>query len=143
MAVDSGTCTIYCNNKGALIAAFGHKRPTPRWTCYDIVRKIRQATTISKIQWKHQHIKGHQDNSTAFQSLSHFAQGNFLADHFASQQTSSNHTITATSPRRRKIWSMTVNHKDITGNIHKRVKDALFKPAMSLRWMTTFGIDST
>jgi len=32
-----GTCTVYCDNKGALGAAFGHKRPTPRWSSYDLI----------------------------------------------------------------------------------------------------------
>jgi hypothetical protein len=40
--VTTGSCTIYCDNKGALSAIFGHRRPTPRWSSYDLVRQIRQ-----------------------------------------------------------------------------------------------------
>lgn len=36
--ITTGSCTLYCDSKGALHAAFGSKRPTPRWTSYDLVQ---------------------------------------------------------------------------------------------------------
>jgi hypothetical protein len=41
MKITSGTCKLYCVNKGALSASFGHKWPHPQWSSYD------QETTTS------------------------------------------------------------------------------------------------
>jgi hypothetical protein len=59
--ITSGVCTLICDNKGALCAAFGVKRPTPRWSSYDIVRQIRHSLSNTPIVWKYKHVKGHQD----------------------------------------------------------------------------------
>jgi len=45
--INQGTCTLYCDNKGALLAAFGGKRPTPRWDSYDLLR-INECGIINK-----------------------------------------------------------------------------------------------
>jgi hypothetical protein len=88
LGVSTGSCTIYCDNKGDLQASFGHKRPTPRWSSFDVVRRIRQELSTSPITWHHHHVKGHQDSSIPFQNSSYIASGNVLADHFATQPSS-------------------------------------------------------
>jgi hypothetical protein len=40
----NGQCSLYCDSEGALSAAFDSKQPTPWWTSFDLVMKIRQAT---------------------------------------------------------------------------------------------------
>lgn len=78
--ITGGLCTIYCDNKGALAASFGSKRPVPRWSSYDLVSMIHYQLQLSPIQWRPQHIRGHQDTSNPFRDLSLAAQGNVLAD---------------------------------------------------------------
>ena len=61
--VTEGECTMYCDNKGVLYAAFGWKDLNPQWASYDLVCLIRYLSK-SKITWKQgQHIKGHQDTN--------------------------------------------------------------------------------
>ena len=39
--IKEGTCTIGCDNKGALSSSFGWKKPRPKWSLYDLVCMIR------------------------------------------------------------------------------------------------------
>lgn len=118
-----GKCTLYCDNKGALAASFGHKRPTPRWTSYDLV---------------HQHIKGHQDSSSDFSKLSYPAQGNVLADHFATRAYEDDDTqYTKQIPY---PWRLEINNKYVSGDISRRLKTEIFRPIMTQRWATIFGL---
>jgi hypothetical protein len=80
VGLTSGQCTLFCDSKGALCAAFGSKRPTPRWSSFDLVRRIRDAVHESPITWKFHHVKGHQDDTYQFQSLDSIAQGNVIVD---------------------------------------------------------------
>lgn len=84
--IQRGRCTIYCDSKGALSAAFGHKRPTPRWTSYDLVRRIRAVIKTSPIKWRGEHVKGHQDNFKKFEHLSNTAKSNVIVDYLALEQ---------------------------------------------------------
>jgi hypothetical protein len=61
--ISQGSCTIYCDSKGALAASFGAKHPTPRWSSFDLVYSIKQALHNSPITWKYVHVKGHQDKN--------------------------------------------------------------------------------
>lgn len=115
--ISSGTCTFYCDNKGALTASFGHKRPIPRWASYDLVRHMRTALAMSPIKWIHRHKKGHQDTSTNFQHLTYYTQGNVLADWYASQAHESNDLFNI--QQLSQPWSLRVDNEIITGNIHK------------------------
>jgi ribonuclease HI len=137
----TGRCTIYCDNKGALLASFGHKRPTPRWSSYDLVRRIRHALLVSPITWHYQHIKGHQDTAKHFSQLSNNAQGNVLADHFATLA----HTATAPTLQCKSTssWTLAINEEAIGGDIHKRLQTAIFKPLMTQRWSKIFGLPAT
>lgn len=134
----SGLCTVYCDNKGALIAAFGHKRPTPRWSCFDLVTRIRRALLASPIQWKHQHVKGHQDNHSSFSHLPYDAKGNILADYFATKAYDNiyQECLPGSSPP----WTLTINDEMVSGNIHQKIKTAIFKPLMTHRWASLFKI---
>jgi hypothetical protein len=67
--ITNGTCTLYCDSKDALYAAFGHKRPTPRWSSFDLVVQIRRALITSNIKWIYKHVKGHQDAHYKFHQL--------------------------------------------------------------------------
>ena len=57
------------DNKGAIAAAFGWKRPNPRWSCYDMVSMIRYHIKNLLIKWKCKHVKGHQDSKVKFEEL--------------------------------------------------------------------------
>jgi len=91
--VPEGGCTMYCDNKGALCAAFGWKDPNPQWASYDLVCLIRYHLAKSKIKWKGQHIKGHQDTTTPYDELDIIAQGNVDADHYAAIEMNINRTV--------------------------------------------------
>lgn len=65
--------------------AFGHKQPTPWWTCFDLAMHIRKALLESPIQWKYYHVKGHQDTYSNFSHLPYNAKGNIFTDHFATK----------------------------------------------------------
>jgi hypothetical protein len=86
--ITKGSCTLICDSKGVLCAAFGTKRPTPRWSSYDLVRKIREALQASPITWRYKHIKGHQDGHQRFENLDPLVQGNVLVDHLATMKRS-------------------------------------------------------
>jgi hypothetical protein len=83
--VESGRCTLHCDSQGALLAAFGYKHPTPCWASYDLLWKIRQAIKTSPIKWAYQHVLGHQDNSSACETLSPITQGNIIVDYLANE----------------------------------------------------------
>lgn len=69
--VTSGQCTVYCDGKGALSAAFGNKMPTPKWSSYDLVLKIRISIRASPIHWKSAHVKGRQGKCTTRANWAH------------------------------------------------------------------------
>lgn len=128
--VGKGRCTIYCDNKGALNAVFGHKRPTPRWLSFDLVRQLRHAVKYAPIMWKCQHVKGHQDNTGSFTSLDSFAQENVIVDHLANLQRDKT-VIDKTSSQN---WVSTINGRSVGGNLDSRLMEAIFRPAMMQRW---------
>jgi hypothetical protein len=135
-----GSCKIYCDNKGALAAAFGSKRPTPRWASYDIVHLIRRYIRESPIRLQGIHIKGHQDTSVPFHQLPYPAKGNVLADTLAStalrQLPSRNISLTPPGP-----WSLALQGGLIGGNVHHQIKQAIYRPLMEKRWTTLFGLE--
>jgi hypothetical protein len=135
--VGKGICTIHCDNKGALSAVFGHKRPTPRWASYDLVRQLRQAVASAPIVWKYKHVKGHQDNAISFSHLDSSAQGNVIADHLATVQQEKD-PCTNQTPQN---WVPTINGRMIGGNLDSRLKAAIYSPAMKQRWGKIFGIE--
>jgi hypothetical protein len=81
-----GKCTAGCDNKGALVASFGWKYPTPRWASYDLVRMIRHHLALLPIQWEGQYVKGHQEDSTKEEELDKWALANILAYTNATQE---------------------------------------------------------
>lgn len=133
--ITHGSCTLYCDNKGALIASFGHKRPTPRWSSYDLVWRIRHALRESTISWKYAHVKGHQDTKIAFPNLDYIAQGNVIVDYLASQQRQ-------VSPPRysTQAWVPEVNGIPVAGNTESQLMEQIYRPLMKERWGTLFGI---
>lgn len=133
----AGTCTLYCDSKGALSAAFGHKRPTPRWASYDLVRRIRSSIAESTINWKCKHVKGHQDSNMSFSLLSMEAKCNVIVDHLASKQLEKG---TQRDVDHRLPWNLRIDNVSITGNITKRIKEEIYRPLMSRRWSSLLSI---
>ena len=135
--VTSGSCTLYCDSKGALFAAFGHKRPTPKWASYDLVRKIRNAVANSPIKWKFGHIKGHQDANCSFEKLDSLAQGNIIVDYLASQALASCPRSSLTSVPN---WLPVAHGQIISGELASQVRHIIYKPLMIDMWARKFGI---
>jgi RNase H. len=122
--IKEGSCTLYYNSKRALYAAFGQKRPTPWWTSFDLVTKIRRAIAASPITWYHIHIKGHQDKQTSFQRLDYFAKGNVIVDHLASVylRNGSHQQYIVPQP-----WFPSINNQQINGNLHQQLRYNIYK----------------
>ena len=81
--IEDGTCTMICDNKGALASAFGYRHINPRWKCYDLLCMIRFHIANSPIKWKHRHVKGHQDDSVPYDELDVISQANVDVDNLA------------------------------------------------------------
>ena len=135
--IKNGTCTMYCDNKGALSASFGHKKPTPRWSSYDLVRQIRQAIFISPIRWKHQHVLGHQDEGEDFLRLDPMAQGNVMVDFLASSHLQHSSINTPFEPL---PWTPYIGPKVICGNIEKTLLIDIYRRPMIQFWSRKLNI---
>jgi hypothetical protein len=136
--VTKGTCTIYCDNKGALQASFGHKRPTPRWSSYDVVQSIRHEISTSPITWHFHHVKGHQDSLLPFPQLPYPAQGNVLADKVATMAYAS--TPGQVPLTRQEPWTLAIGADRIVGDLPRRMMTCIYKPIMTDRWGKIFHI---
>jgi hypothetical protein len=134
----SGRCTLSCDSKGALSAAFGHKQPTPRWSSFDLVRQIRNLIRISPILWGYKHIKGHQDAHRPFKDLDCLAQGNSIVDHLASNKLKEQ----LVNPRMPKphTWLPCIGGKVIRGDLSSRIRYGVFRPMMEDRWLHMTGV---
>jgi hypothetical protein len=137
--ITAGKCKMYCDNKGALSASFGWKTPNPRWSCYDIVSLIRLQLAISPIKWEGIHIKGHQDDHTAYDDLDYIAQGNVDADRYAEAEME---IFRAISPHKIDGTPWTIKHqgKIIAGNTEKRIRKAIHESKMQEVWRKKFGL---
>ena len=137
--ISEGLCTMYCDNKGALSAAFGWKHPNPRWASYDLVCLIRYHLSQSPIKWKAQHIRGHQDKNTAYEELDIIAQGNVDADRYAAIEMEVNRPVD-----QRVIigapWELKQNGKRIVGDIEKRIRNTIHEREMQEYWRKKFSI---
>lgn len=135
--ISQGSCTIFCDSKGALAASFGSRQPTPNWASFDLVHSIKQALDVSPIQWKCVHVKGHQDKSTNFEHLDPSAQGNVIVDHLASKclREAGRRPVTPTVN-----WKLTVNGKLISGNFDKRLYKEIYRPKMMEKWTSLFKL---
>jgi hypothetical protein len=130
--VHDGTCTLYCDNKGALAASFGHKRPHPSWSSYDLVWKIRRALLRSQIVWRFKHVYGHQDKLATFQSLDFIAQGNVIVDHLAT------HYDLGHSSYGNQLWTPIIQGTVIGGSVEKQLTHMIHRPLMIDRWTSLF-----
>ena len=132
-------CTVLCDNKGALMAAFGYKRPRPRWASYDLVATIRGYLKRSHIHWIPQHIKAHQDKKIDFEFLPEEAQANVIADYLSGQAHNTNmpqiHTPIDGQP-----WVIRCKNRYIGGNIHQQITRLVYEPTVQTFWMRKFGI---
>ena len=137
--ITNGKCTMYCDNKGALSASFGWKKPNPRWACYDLVSLIRLELRKSTIKWEGVHIKGHQDDHTDYDDLDYIAQGNVDADGYAADEMNeyrdTERCIIDGIP-----WHISHKQKTIAGNIEKRIRIAVHEENMKEVWRNKFGL---
>jgi len=130
--IQEGSRTLYCDDKGALLASFGSKRPTPRWASYDLLRLIRDTLRRSPITWHFQHIKGHQDNHQNLRSLSIEAQGNVLADLLASRQLAD--CTSFQDHDSDPSWTLRINGSLVCGNINFRLNHEIHKLTTVRKW---------
>jgi exonuclease III len=137
--ITTGQCTLYCDSKGALHAAFGNKRPTPRWSLFDLVAKIRTALRHSPIKWRYCHVKGHQDSKQPFSRLDYAAKGNAIVDHLASTKRRESRDNVGND---KGLWVPSINGQDICGELPNRAKNIIFRPQMISFWQNTLGISN-
>lgn len=120
--INQGHCKLYCDSKGALLAVFGYKRPTPRRSSYDLIWQIRKAIRTSPIRWSYQHVLGHQDDLMDFMELDHIAQGNIIVDYLANQRHLDPHVGVSTP----QPWSLRIMGCTIGGNVEYQLQEAIF-----------------
>ena len=139
--ITSGHCTFYCDNKGALQAAFGWKTPNSRWTCYDLVCLIRYQVANSPLKWKWKHIYGHQDNSTSYEHLSPQAQANVDADKAAAAELSLGLEPTS-DPLPGQPWQLfdPTSNEYITGQFERLIRIRVFDQPMKAYWTRKFDL---
>ena len=53
--------TTACDNESALWACFGEEDPTAGDASCDLIKVIRNKINNSTIEWKAEHVRGHQD----------------------------------------------------------------------------------
>ena len=132
-------CRMYCDNKGALSASFGWKRPNPRWSCYDLVSLIRLQIQQSPIKWEGIHIKGHQDDYMEYDKLDYIAQGNVDADRYAEEEMDE-YRETERCIIKGIPWHLSHCQRAIAGNIEKRLRLVIHEENMKEVWRTKFGL---
>ena len=136
-----GTCTLACDNIGALSASFGWKTPNPNWKSFDIVSMIRHQLRISSIQWNHRHVKGHQDDQDKFLDLDAASQANVIADENAKEEWKKNY-----SPSKNRTagqpWTITCQGTVLTGNVENRLRHELYETPLKKWWMKKCNLES-
>ena len=125
---------MYCDNKGALSASFGWKKPNPRWASYDIVSLIRLHLKKSPIKWEGAHIKGHQDKDMDYDDLDYIAQGNVDADHYANEEMEEEYNESERCNIEGIPWHLTYQSKTIAGDVEKRLRIVIHEENMRKVW---------
>jgi hypothetical protein len=81
--IDRGSITIGCNGIGAIQSICNDFRYISAHKHYNIISSIKASISQSPLHWKFIHVKGHQDDLTHFDNLSHPAQLNTIIDSMA------------------------------------------------------------
>ena len=136
----TGTCTLSCDNKGALDASFGWKTPNPNWKCFDIVSMIRCQLRNSPIQWKNRHVKGHQDDKETFLDLDAESQANVIADEKAKEEWKKE-IIPRSANVDGQPWKITCQGTLLTGNVENRLRHVLYEDKMKKWWMRKCNLE--
>ena len=137
--ITKGICTFGSDNKGALAASFGWKSPTPDWSCFDIVALIRYHLKHSPIEWKHVHVRGHQDDTMKFADLTPKAQANVIADQEAKKELrafNTPHETWCTTHSHGQSWAISCNGERINGVLEERLRE-LTQEREALNWWFT------
>ena len=139
-----GTCTFYCDNKGALQAAFGWKRPNTRWSCYDLVSLIRFHLANSPIQWKWKHIHGHQDKAQKYDDLPPPVQANIDADKAAEEEMNLNLTP-SDALLIGQSWQIIDEDsgRPLSGNLESTIRHKIYDNPMKEYWTNKLDISQT
>jgi hypothetical protein len=135
-----GSCTLSCDNKGALAASFGWKTPNPNWKCFDIVSMIRLQLRNAPIQWNYSHVKGHQDDEETFTDLDSESQANVIADEQVKEEWKKE-IIPRISNADGQPWTITCQGTILTGNVEKRLRHILYEEKMKKWWMEKCNLE--
>jgi hypothetical protein len=133
-AQTEGTCTLACDNEGALAASFGWKTPNPNWKGFGIVSMIRYQLRNSAITWKCRHVKGHQDDAEKFKDLDAASQANVIADENAKEEWKKDNTP-CTENTIGQPWKITCKGKLLTGNVESRLRTIIYEEPTRKWWL--------
>jgi hypothetical protein len=82
--IQEGSMEIGCDGLGALSAIQSNNHIIKSsWKHFDMIKAIRKSIQLSKLNWRLQHVKGHQDDETLFDHLDRWSQLNVLVDKMA------------------------------------------------------------
>ena len=141
--IEDGTCTMICDNKGALASAFGYRHINPRWKCYDLLCMIRFHIANSPIKWKHRHVKGHQDDSVPYDELDVISQANVDVDNLAKIELRRDRQVREESVLLGQCWRLKIKCKDehIQGNIEQELRSVIYEERMKKLWAKKFDMN--
>jgi hypothetical protein len=81
--ITSGSIQIACDNIQAIEVFEPSFHPNPTEQNFDLVNALWRLIQTSPIQWKHEHVKGHQDNKPLHRPLTRLEKLNVSMDHLA------------------------------------------------------------
>ena len=138
--INDGKCTMICDSKGALASAFGYKHINPRWQCYDLLCMIKFLLHNSPIQWRHEHVKGHQDDNTTYKNLDLLSQANVDLNKLAKIELRRNRPVDDTQVLPGQCWQIRNRDNDelIHGDIESSIRTVLYKERMKQFWVKKF-----
>ena len=133
-----GTVTLGCDNEPALWATFGTHPPNSGDSCFDLIRTIRHHLVQSPLEWKHRHVKGHQDDFKGHTELDYWAQANVEADSLAKAYWRRKYTYNRARPRPKRMpgegWRLYIGNRIITQDVADEIYHHSYKHRMEGYW---------
>jgi hypothetical protein len=134
--IESGGIILGCDSTSALATAFVDydHRYSINTPSFDFLGAIRQLQRSSLIEWRTNHIKGHQDQRVPLQELTDLEKLNIAMDlqaknHFPYAYSQPRHYAIYLEP-----WSIWYKDKKISNNIHSTVYNIVHSPTAYTYW---------
>ena len=143
--VPKGTLTIGCDCEGAIKACESYKKPTCRWTSYDIACRIKyEIGEWHGFKCYFKHVDGHQDDIKKYEDLDEWEKANVEADSLAKKAllkyTTQGCPTIDTPITQGDKWAMMIDGEQITSRIKKTIYNRKWKEQGKKYWTEKMGI---